>query len=249
MVVDAPLCGTQAPSHIINTGGRIAPLHETARGRIQNIGLHRPSSGGDGRSGHAPDSSLANGVRVCSVSDLFPGDLLRRKGTYYRVCCQRPSGKLCPTAAKTERLKRKSLMNGSVEGKRVLITQCEAFMGPACTDIFRQRGAAVVADNSDLRSSDACRAVIEAAGEVDVLVVNLASPNLYGTAVTDVVDDEWHSVFDLLVHPLHWLVRAVIPQMIERQREKLSSSAAQRHCGRWGAFAPTALHVERRFPM
>lgn len=131
-------------------------------------------------------------------------------------------------------------MNGSVEGKRVLITQCEEFMGPACTDIFRQQGAAVVADNNDLRSSDACRAVIEAAGKVDVLVVNLASPNHYGTAVTDVEDEEWHSVFDLLVHPLHWLVRAVLPQMIERQRGKVvvfGSATPLRPMGRLCAYS------------
>ncbi len=112
-------------------------------------------------------------------------------------------------------------MTTLVTGKRVLITHCDQFMGPACVEIFRREGAEVIADNSELRSPRACHDLIAGAGRIDVLIVNLASPNHYGKTVVEVEDDAWTEVFDLLVHPLHWLVRAVLPQMTERRKGKI----------------------------
>ena len=131
-------------------------------------------------------------------------------------------------------------MNKSVEGKRVLVTQCDDFMGPVCVYIFRREGASVIADNGDLRSSGACRDLIERAGEIDVLIANLASPNHYGKTVTEVDDSDWQEVFDLLVHPLHWLIRAGLPQMVERRRGKIvvfGSATPLRPMGRLCAYS------------
>ncbi len=62
--------------------------------------------------------------------------------------------------------------------------------------------------------------VLAEAGRVDVLVANLAieAPT---TPVADADDHEWGSVFNALVTPLPRLVRAVLPQMIERRSGKI----------------------------
>jgi 2-keto-3-deoxy-L-fuconate dehydrogenase len=112
-------------------------------------------------------------------------------------------------------------MKNTVKGKRVLITQADQFMGPACAAIFQQEGAIVVSDERDLRTGTACRDLIAEADQIDVLVVNLASPNHYGTLVTEMEDQQWNEVFDLLVHPLHRLVKSVLPQMVERRKGKI----------------------------
>ena len=122
-------------------------------------------------------------------------------------------------------------MPGRLRNKRVLVTQAEDFMGPATVDVFREEGAAVIADSRPLDSPAACRALIAECGRLDVLVANLASPNFSGTPVTAIEDDDWRTPFDRMVHPLHWLTRAVLPQMIERKAGKIvvyGSAAALR---------------------
>ena len=54
-----------------------------------------------------------------------------------------------------------------------------------------------------------------------MLIANLASPNFSGTQVTDLSDDDWACTFDMMVHPLHRLCRAVLPQMKARQQGKI----------------------------
>ena len=122
-------------------------------------------------------------------------------------------------------------MTGRLRNKRVLVTQAEDFMGPVTVGVFREEGAAVIADSRPLDSPAACRALIAECGRLDVLVANLASPNFSGTLVTAIEDDDWQTPFDRMVHPLHWLTRAVLPQMIERKAGKIvvyGSAAALR---------------------
>ena len=38
-------------------------------------------------------------------------------------------------------------MAGRLEGKRVLVTQAEDYMGPATIELFTEEGAEVIADN------------------------------------------------------------------------------------------------------
>ncbi|MEM8766062.1 MAG: SDR family oxidoreductase [Pseudomonadota bacterium] len=112
-------------------------------------------------------------------------------------------------------------MSGRLAGKRVLITQADDYMGPATAELFRDEGAEVIADTRDLTASGACEALIEETGEVHVLIANLASHNYSGTAVTELADDAWADTFDRMVHPLHRLTRAVLPQMQARQAGKI----------------------------
>ena len=112
-------------------------------------------------------------------------------------------------------------MSGRLLGKRVLVTQANDYMGPATVELFREEGADVIADNSDLTQPERCEELIASSGEIDVLIANLASPNFTGIPVTELTADDWHCTFDMMVHPLHRLCQAVLPQMITRQAGKI----------------------------
>jgi NAD(P)-dependent dehydrogenase (short-subunit alcohol dehydrogenase family) len=94
-------------------------------------------------------------------------------------------------------------------------------MGPATIELFREEGADVIADNSDLTQPDRCEELISSSGVIDVLIANLASPNFTGIPVTELAADDWHCTFDMMVHPLHRLCQAVLPQMIAKQAGKI----------------------------
>ncbi len=111
--------------------------------------------------------------------------------------------------------------SGQLTGKRVVLTQAADFMGPATQTLFGAEGAEVLADTSDLTQPGACEALIEAAGHVDILIANLASANFSGIPATDLSDTDWQTTFDVMVHPLHRLCRAVLPQMLERRTGKI----------------------------
>jgi 2-keto-3-deoxy-L-fuconate dehydrogenase len=108
----------------------------------------------------------------------------------------------------------------SLAGKRVLITQADAFMGPALCAVFAEHGAHVIADTSSLIESNAPAKVVVAAGQVDILIINLAikAPS---TLVHEVGDEEWGGIFKVIVDPLPRLVRAVLPQMMTRKAGKI----------------------------
>ncbi len=110
---------------------------------------------------------------------------------------------------------------GRLAGKRVVITQADDYMGPATAELFAEEGATVLADRRDLTVAGACEALIEESGQIDVLVANLASENFSGISATELSDDDWAKTFDVMVHPLHRLTRAVLPQMQARQRGKI----------------------------
>jgi 2-keto-3-deoxy-L-fuconate dehydrogenase len=115
----------------------------------------------------------------------------------------------------------KWMSNKRLEDKRILVTQASDFMGPATIELFREQGAHVIADETDLRDLSAAGRIIEAAGELDVLVVNLAA-TAYPPKTADQTDDEtWAKMFDVMVHPLHRLVRAVLPGMYARRKGKV----------------------------
>jgi 2-keto-3-deoxy-L-fuconate dehydrogenase len=112
------------------------------------------------------------------------------------------------------------MADNNLEGKRVLITQADAFMGPVLCDVFAEHGASVVASTEALVDAGAPAAVVAAAGAVDVLVANLAFP-APSTSVVEVSEEEWRQTFAFLVDPLPRLVRAVLPQMIARRSGKI----------------------------
>jgi NAD(P)-dependent dehydrogenase (short-subunit alcohol dehydrogenase family) len=110
---------------------------------------------------------------------------------------------------------------GRLAGKRVVITQAGDYMGPATADLFAEEGATVIADSRDLTKAGACDSLIGESGEIDILVANLASENFSGIAATELGDEDWAKAFDVMVHPLHRLTRAVLPQMQARKRGKI----------------------------
>jgi 2-keto-3-deoxy-L-fuconate dehydrogenase len=107
-----------------------------------------------------------------------------------------------------------------MDGKRVVITQIGAFMGKDLVELFAAEGADLLADDRDLTQPDAAETLIAEAGEVDVLVANLAAAQPR-TSVLDTEDAVFRSMYEAMVFPLHRLVRAVLPQMIGRRRGKI----------------------------
>lgn len=99
--------------------------------------------------------------------------------------------------------------------KRILITSASTYMGPAIAELFTAEGADVIADQGDLIGPDEPGALIETAGDINVLVANLDVP-ASNAKVVAIEDDEWLVGFDAMVHPLMRLVRAAAPGMIER---------------------------------
>lgn len=94
-------------------------------------------------------------------------------------------------------------------------------MGPVTADVFRAEGAKVTLDTRDLTRAGECEALITAAGHIDILIANLAGPNYSGRTVAELDDDAWWHTFETMVHPLHRLVRAVLPQMQARRSGKI----------------------------
>lgn len=111
-------------------------------------------------------------------------------------------------------------MQNTLTGKRILVTQSTEFMGPVLCEVFAEQGAEVVASAEDLAEPEAAARVVQGAGPIDVLVINLAfmAPT---TAAADVSDTEWRRVFAALVDPLPRLVGAALPAMIKRRSGKI----------------------------
>ncbi|MDA4843800.1 SDR family NAD(P)-dependent oxidoreductase [Hoeflea poritis] len=131
-------------------------------------------------------------------------------------------------------------MYEAIKNKRVIVTHADRYMGPACVDSFTSAGAHVIAHGADLSSEHACAELVESAGAIDVLIVNLAAPNHYGTLVTEMGEADWQEMFDLLVHPMHRLVRLTLPQMIDRKSGKIivfGSAVPLRPMGRLCAYS------------
>jgi NAD(P)-dependent dehydrogenase (short-subunit alcohol dehydrogenase family) len=127
----------------------------------------------------------------------------------------------------------------SLQGRRVLITQSDEFMGPVLARAFADHGAVVIADPSSLADPAAAEAAVRRAGRVDVLIANLAVP-APSTPATAVTDDEWRHVFSHLVDPLPRLARALLPAMIERRAGKvvvMGSATALRGQKRTSTYA------------
>jgi len=92
-------------------------------------------------------------------------------------------------------------MTTSLNGKRIFITQAETFMGPTLCEVFTELGAEIITDTQLLTDPTLPAQIIQAAGHIDVLVVNLAVPAPF-TKGQLVSDDEWSATFNALVDPL-----------------------------------------------
>ena len=130
-------------------------------------------------------------------------------------------------------------MNASLAGRRILVTQADAFMGPALCQVLAEQGAEVVASAQALLEPAAPAQVVREAGRIDALVVNLAF-EAASTPAHQVDDDEWRATFAALVDPLPRLVRAALPAMIERRAGKIlvmGSASALRGMKRTASYS------------
>ncbi|HSW11485.1 MAG TPA: SDR family oxidoreductase [Solimonas sp.] len=130
-------------------------------------------------------------------------------------------------------------MTPSLSGKRIVVTQADAFMGPALCEVFAEAGAVVHADRRALDAPDAADGLLREAGVIDALVLNLGVPAPTTPAI-EVGDEEWRYVFAQMVDPLPRLCRAVLPQMIARRSGKIlliGSAAALRGMKRTSTYS------------
>lgn len=127
-----------------------------------------------------------------------------------------------------------------LDGKRVLLTQANDFMGPALSEVFKDSGADLIADSRALDEDPGLpAAIVREAGRVDVLLIHLALP-APSTPAAEISDAEWRMVFAHLVDPMPRLVSAVLPQMLERRSGRIllmGSAAALRGQKRTGSYS------------
>lgn len=93
-------------------------------------------------------------------------------------------------------------------------------MGPPLVAMFEAYGAQVIPNALALDAQVDIEHIIQQAGQIDVLIANLAVP-APSTAAEKVTDEEWRYVFEHLVDPLPKLMRALLPQMIARNAGKI----------------------------
>ena len=124
-------------------------------------------------------------------------------------------------------------------GKRILVTQSNDFMGPALCKDLKALGAEVVADERIPSDPNDPQKIVSAAGDLDVLILNLALP-APSTRVADIEDAEWRDIFQVIVDPLPRFVRAVVPGMKARGGGKIiviGSAAALRGSKRTATYS------------
>ncbi len=108
-----------------------------------------------------------------------------------------------------------------LDGKKVLVTQVDDFMGPAISALFNDEGADVVSISGPVPGGDNFHDYISPAGDdIDILIANLAHDPCNGP-VAGIEDSDWHSLIRTLVDPLMYLVRHYAPIMATRGHGKI----------------------------
>jgi len=119
------------------------------------------------------------------------------------------------------RTKQKEIdMAGRLDGKRVIVTDCNEYNGADIAGLFREEGAEVFAYSRDLTVPNACDELVHEVGKVDILIANLAYPHKFAP-VHEKSDEDLAYALNRIVYPLHRLTRAVLPQMLERKKGKI----------------------------
>lgn len=123
-------------------------------------------------------------------------------------------------------------MAGRLDGRRVLVTHADRYMGPPIAELFAAEGAEVVADTADLAGASDADDLVATTGRVDVLVANFAGPreampvtNMM-VGPTEFTDAAFQDYLDALVWPMLRVVRATLPQMIERGAGKIVAATS-----------------------
>lgn len=107
-----------------------------------------------------------------------------------------------------------------MNNRTALITCVDKYMGEAIKQKFESLDIRVIAGTSPMTTEAEVNELVSSAGEIDILIANLAEPPMTG-AVQKIENNDWNRLFDSLVHPLMYLVRAVTPQMLERKSGKI----------------------------
>lgn len=111
-------------------------------------------------------------------------------------------------------------MSTRLQDKRVLVTQCDDYMGPAICELFKAEGAAVSALPGFVPGDQSVAEYAADLDDIDILIANLAFDPT-SSAIADITDESWQKLFDVMVHPLMSLVRHFGPKMIERGHGKI----------------------------
>lgn len=126
-----------------------------------------------------------------------------------------------------------------LDGKRILLTQADDWVGPTLIEVLGELGATVIRDTRVLLDPELPGQLVREAGHVDVVIAHLGVP-APSSAAHEVGEDEWRQMFASMVDPLPRLARAVLPQMIERRSGKivvLGSASALRGMKRASAYS------------
>ena len=97
---------------------------------------------------------------------------------------------------------------------RTLVTDADRFLGPATVDRLRRAGHDVVPVTKRLTSRAQVDGLVTAEGPFDAVVANLDAAARV-VSIVDVDDEAVDDVLDRLVRPLHWILAAALPPMIE----------------------------------
>ena len=111
-------------------------------------------------------------------------------------------------------------MSDRLKHKRVLITQCGDYMGPAIAQLFAHEGALIDARPGSVPAADAFAGYVSQNADIDILVANLAHAPC-NSPTADIQDADWEGMFDTMVHPLMRLIRHFAPLMAERGHGKI----------------------------
>ena len=100
------------------------------------------------------------------------------------------------------------------------ITCSDIYMGPALVKKFIDLGFHVVRHKSTELSEHDINQLVSSAGDIHLLIANFAELPM-PSSVSDIDTEDWRQLFNSLVHPLMYFVRAVTPQMLERKSGKI----------------------------
>ena len=123
-------------------------------------------------------------------------------------------------------------------GRKAVITCADRYMGPVIKRKFESVGINVFASFEELQSEDAVADLVNCAGDVDIVVANFAEPP-QTSPVHEIKTHAWDQLFQTLVHPLMYLIRAFVPQMLEKGSGKIiavTSAAPIRGIANNGAY-------------
>jgi 2-keto-3-deoxy-L-fuconate dehydrogenase len=111
-------------------------------------------------------------------------------------------------------------MVGRLEGKRVILTDPGYYSGPGIVKVFEEEGAELFADDRDLTEPGAAEDLVASVGHVDILIANHARP-FAPTPAEEGADEEMERLMSSIFYPMHRMIRAVLPQMLERKTGKI----------------------------